>query len=116
MVSSLHGEKKYLTLKVVGKAGKQDVMMFIDLGASHNFIDDGVMEKKGLRTKDFEGFRVSNTNGKLTLVNHIVERLGVRLQSCVVCENFYLYPLKGHPHLILGVQWLFDLGDIHTNY
>lgn len=31
-------------------------------------------------------------------------------------ENFYLYPLKGHLHIILGVQWLFELGDIHTNY
>lgn len=31
-------------------------------------------------------------------------------------ENFSVYPLKGHPHIILGVQWLFDLGDIHTNY
>lgn len=31
-------------------------------------------------------------------------------------ENFYLYPLKGHPHIIHGVQWLFELGDIHTNY
>ena len=34
----------------------------------------------------------------------------------MVREEFYLYPLKGHPHNILGVQWLFELGDIHTNY
>lgn len=31
-------------------------------------------------------------------------------------EDFYLYPLKGHPHFILGVQWFVELGDIHTNY
>lgn len=31
-------------------------------------------------------------------------------------ENFYVYPLKGHTHIILGVQCLFDLGDIHTIY
>lgn len=38
------------------------------------------------------------------------------LQSCMVREDLYIYPLKGHPHIILGVQWLFDLGDINTNY
>lgn len=31
-------------------------------------------------------------------------------------EDFYLYPLGDHPHIILRVWWLFDLGDIHTNY
>ena len=73
MVASLHGVKKYLTLRVVGQACGQDVMVLIDPRASHNFIYKGFVEKKGLRTKGFEGFRVSNTNGKLTLVDHIVE-------------------------------------------
>lgn len=74
------------------------------------------MEKKNLKDKGFEGFRISNAKGKLTLVDHIIERFGIRLQSCTMRENFYVYPLKGHPHIILGVQWLFDLSDIHTNY
>lgn len=26
-----------------------------------------------------------------------------------------MYP-DGHPHIILGLQWLFELGDIHINY
>lgn len=59
---------------------------------------------------------MSNTNGKLTLVDKIVEPLEVRLQSYTMEENFYIYLLKGHSHIIMGVQWLFELGDIHTNY
>lgn len=54
------------------------MMHLIDLGASHKFIDAGFV-KKNLKTKQFEGFKVSNVNGKLTLVDHIVERFGVRL-------------------------------------
>lgn len=91
-------------------------MVLIDLGASHDFIDPRFVEKKNLKTKGFERFRVFNVNEKLTLVDHIVKRFGVRLQNCMVREDFYIYPLKGHPHIIIGVQWLFDLGDIHTNY
>lgn len=79
-------------------------MVLIDPRASHNFIDDGFVERKGLKTKAFEGFQVPNANRKLTLVDHLAKRFSVRLQSRVVRGDFYLYPLKGHPHMILGVQ------------
>lgn len=92
------------------------MIVLIDPGASHNFVDVGFVEKKNLKAKGFEGFKVSNAHGKLTLVDRIVERFDVRLQSCTMREDFYIYPLKGHPYIILGVQWLFDFGDIHTNY
>jgi len=110
MIASLHGVMKCLTLKVVGQEDGKDVRVLINLGASHNFIDACFVEKN-LKTKGFEGFRVSNANGKLMLVDHIVERFGVRLQSYTVRENFYVYPSH-----YLGVQWPFDLGDIHTDY
>lgn len=116
MVTSLHGVKKFLTLKLIGQACSQEIMVMIDPRASHSFIDINFVEKKDLRIKGFEHFQVSNANDKLTLVDQIMERLGVKLQGCVVRENFYLYPLMGHLHIILGVQWLFELGDIHTNY
>lgn len=116
MVASLHRVKKFVMLKLVGQAYGQDVMVMIDLGGSHNFIDINFMERKELKKKRFEGFRISNANGKLTLVNRIMENLGVRLQGYVVRENLYIYPLKGYPHIILEVQWLFELGVIHTNY
>lgn len=49
-------------------------------------------------------------------MDQILEIFRVRLQSYIVRENFYVYPLKGHPHIILGVQWLFESVDINTNY
>lgn len=49
-------------------------------------------------------------------MDQIVEIFGVRLQSYMMREYFFIYPLKGHPHIIMGVQWVFELGDIHTNY
>jgi len=51
-------------------------MVLIDPGADHTFIDEGFVEKKCLKYKGFEGFRVSNSNWKLTLVNQIMEKLG----------------------------------------
>jgi len=80
------------------------MMVLINPRASHYFIDEGFIEKKNLNTKHFEGFIVFNTNRKFTLVDHIVERFGVRLHSYTIRENIYIYPLKGNPHIILGVQ------------
>lgn len=84
------------------------MMILINLGPYHNFIDVGFMEKKNLQAKGFKGFGVSKTNGKLMFMYHIVERFEVGLQCCMVRENFYVYTLKEHPHIILGF--------IHTNY
>jgi len=91
-------------------------MILIDIGASHNFINAEFTKKKNLNTKGFEGFRVFNANGKLTLVDHIFERFGVILLIFTMREDLYIYSLKGNHHITFGVQWLFDLGDIHTNY
>lgn len=60
------------------------MIMLINPRTSHNFIDVGFMKRKRLKTKDFEGFKVLNSNEKSTLVDHIVEHFGVRLQSCMV--------------------------------
>lgn len=54
-------------------------MVLINPEASHNFIDTGFAERKDLKIKGFEGFWVSNANGKLTLVDHLVKKFGVRL-------------------------------------
>lgn len=78
-------------------------MVMIYLGASHNFINIKFSKRNYLKTKGFECFQVSNANGKLTLVDRIIERLGFKLQGYMVREKFYLYTLKGNPHIILEV-------------
>jgi len=116
MISSLCVVPKYFRFKVKEMFVNQKVMMLIDLGATHNLIDEEFMHKKGLKTKEFEGFRFTNANEKLTLVDKILEKFDVRVQDYVAREDFYVYPLDDIPHLILGVQWLYKLGDIRSKY
>lgn len=54
-------------------------MVLINPGASYNFIHVGFVERKNLKAKGFEGFRVYNANRKLTLMDHSIKRFGVRL-------------------------------------
>lgn len=58
MIASLYGVKKYMNLNMVGQACGKDVMVMIDSRASHKFIDANFVERKNLKTKGFEGFRV----------------------------------------------------------
>lgn len=45
-----------------------------------------------------------------------MQKFGLMIQDYMASDDFYIYPLDGIPHLILGVQWLYNLGDIHSNY
>jgi len=35
----------------------------VDSGATHNFIDEGLVVKKGLKAEDFQGFSVTVADG-----------------------------------------------------
>lgn len=85
--------------------------MLIDDGATHNFIDEGYVAKKNLSVVDFEGFRVVNANGQLSLCDKMVKQLGIRVQDHIVRDDFYVFPMGGLPYMVLGVQWLYSLGD-----
>lgn len=61
MIASLDRMRKHLTLKVLEQAGGQDVMVLINPRVYHSFIYEGFAERKGLKIKGFEGFRVFPT-------------------------------------------------------
>lgn len=59
---------------------------------------------------------MANANGKLSLCDKVAKQLGIRVQDHVVGDDFYVFPMRGLPHIVLGVQWLFSLGEIYSNY
>ena len=57
-LASLRGVPKYLTLRVRGSILDQRVYVLIDSGATHNFIDAHLVQRRAIPTDDFEGFSV----------------------------------------------------------
>lgn len=41
-IHAMTGETTFQTLKVVGQVGKQQLLILIDSGSSHNFLDRGL--------------------------------------------------------------------------
>ena len=57
-LAALRGVPKYLTLRVRGTIMGQIVSILVDSGATHNFIDTQLVQRRGIYIEDFEGFSV----------------------------------------------------------
>ena len=58
VLAALQGVPKYLTLRVRGTVRGQRVSVLVDSGATHNFIDAQMVERRGIQTEGFDGFSV----------------------------------------------------------
>lgn len=68
----IFGVSKYLNIQVPGKVVEDDVMVFINGGVTHNFIDEGFVAKKNLLDEYFISFKVENAKGKISLCDKVV--------------------------------------------
>eukprot|EP00253_Pinus_taeda_P004408 PITA_04408 len=87
-LAALRGVPKYLTLRVRGTVHGQRVSVLVDSGATHNFIDAQMVERRGL----------SVTKGTYTLTDH-----------------FFVVDIPD-TNMILGVQWLITLGKVTMDW
>ena len=65
MLASISGVPKYNTFRMRGLLQGQKVSVLIDGGASHNFIDSSLLQRRHISTVEFEGFRVEVAGGAL---------------------------------------------------
>ncbi|CAL9222852.1 unnamed protein product [Arabidopsis halleri] len=87
-LTSMSGINAEKSLKVMGKIENKDIVVFVDSGATSNFISERVAKELGLTTTDEKGFGVIVGGGQVI-------------------------PGKD---VILGFPWLESLGDTRTNW
>jgi len=61
VIASINGVPKFNTFKMRGVLEGQRVTILIDGGASHNFIDAALVNRRHLPTVEFDGFLVDIT-------------------------------------------------------
>jgi hypothetical protein len=62
-LASINGVPKFNTFRMRGVLQGQKVSILIDGGASHNFIDSSLLQRRHIPTVEFEGFRVELVGG-----------------------------------------------------
>jgi hypothetical protein len=112
---SISGVPKFNTSRMRGVLQGQRIMVLIDGGASHNFIDVSLVSRRHLPIVDFQGFLVEVAGGLTMPCDRYIPQMSLTLGRCNLTQDFYVMDLP-NTNFIIGDQWLSTLGPITTNY
>jgi hypothetical protein len=114
-IATLSRVPRYNTLRLKGLVQGQPMTALVDGGATHNFIDASLVARRGLHTEEFEGFHVVVADGYTMTCLDMIPDLEVKLGNHTMTNTFYVVDLSD-TNAVLGVQWLYSLGEIWLNY
>ncbi|KAL5822632.1 hypothetical protein ACOSQ4_020532 [Xanthoceras sorbifolium] len=102
-------------IRVMGKLRNKEIIMLVDGGSTHNFIDQTVAEKFGLPIIRDKKFQIMAGNKERIECTSRYLALTFMIQGHPVQADFYILPVTAC-QAILGVQWLETLGPIEMDY
>lgn len=114
-INALAGHFHPSTLRVMGRYGKKQVKILIDNGSNHNFIKPDVADKLSLKRTPITKFKVWTGSGAYLTCRSKCERVPLFIQGHEFVVDLFVLEIKGS-EIVLGVQWLIELGTIKTNY
>ncbi|CAA0824894.1 Unknown protein, partial [Striga hermonthica] len=91
------------------------VVVLVDNGSSHNFINTDLSEKLKLPTTKIEPFEVRVANRERLQCTESFRKVPIKYNGVTVKVDLYALPLVG-PEVVLGMQWLKGLGRVTTDY
>ena len=103
------------TMKLRGRITELKVVVMVDSGASHCFINQIAIDKLGLHVTSTGKFGVRLGDGSSSISRGVCRDVKVWLRSTWVQVDCYVFPL-GTVDLILGIFWLATLGEVRSNW
>jgi len=102
------------TLKIVGYIKKQKVVILVDSGSTHNFINKKVAEQLNCFPYPVKNFQVMISNGGSINCGGKCHNIKVNIGDYNLTTTMYAIPIGG-VDVVVGVQWLETLGNITMN-
>jgi hypothetical protein len=112
---ALAGTAHPQTFRVIGRVGNKELIVLIDGGSTHNFIDQSVVTKLGLQVVRGKTFKMIVGNKEVIECTRRCLGLSLSIQGITVRADFFVLPVAAC-QAVLGVQWLETLGPIKTDY
>nr|GEX02761.1 transposon Ty3-G Gag-Pol polyprotein [Tanacetum cinerariifolium] len=103
------------TLRLPGQIKNKDVVVLVDGGNTHNFIDQALVDRFGLTVEKDTPFKVVVANREHVSCAGRVGGLTITIQGYLISTDFFVLPVAACP-VVLGVQWLKTLGPVETDY
>lgn len=112
---AMAGTEHPQTIRVPGKLKNKEVIVLIDGGSTHNFIDQSIVSKFGLALVKDKKLQVMVANREKIECVGQCQAFTLIIQGLPVTTDFYVVPVIAC-QMVLGVQWLETLGPIETDY
>ena len=103
------------TMRVRGKVNGNGLVILIDTGSTHNFVDASLVSRLQLRIDVFKILEVKVANGSVVKTQGFCSNVPVCIQGVKFCIQFHVLTLGGCDE-VLDTQWLRTLGEIQWNF
>jgi hypothetical protein len=110
-LNAITGTPNPKTMRIVGFIRHHRVVVLIDSGGTHNFVDSKLAASLGIHPQPHDGIKVQIANGQEVASPGHCGEVEVKLPGIVFKTDLFLLPLAGCD-AVLGVQWLRTLGPI----
>uniref|UniRef100_A0A2N9F7Y1 Reverse transcriptase/retrotransposon-derived protein RNase H-like domain-containing protein n=1 Tax=Fagus sylvatica TaxID=28930 RepID=A0A2N9F7Y1_FAGSY len=101
------------TMRLIAIINGQKVVVLIDTGSTHNFMDKGLATSLKLQVDNNSCFGVKVANGQIIKTMGECKAIKFNIQDLKLEVNFNLLELGGYG-IVLGTQWLSTLGVISS--
>lgn len=108
-LNAITGTPTPKTMRLIGRSLNHKVIVLIDSGSTHNFVDVHLANLLGIQPKGQEAIKVRIANGQEVTSSGKSSVTTLKLQGTDF--GVYVIPLAGCD-LVLGIQWLRLLGPI----
>ncbi|XP_074278160.1 uncharacterized protein LOC141601756 [Silene latifolia] len=114
-VNALAGNQAFQAMRVTGYIGKKPLHILVNSGITHNFLDLSLAKKMGLDLEKITPQAVTVADGNHLACQYVCKGFSWRLQNTEFKSDALLIPLGGCD-MVLGVQWLSNLGTVKWNF
>jgi hypothetical protein len=102
VMASLSDIPRFHTFRMRGGVQGHRVIVLFDGGASHNFIDSSLVERKGIAAESFEEFSVIILRENTLDCTRYVPRMTLNLGNYMLTDDFYVVKIPD-TNVVLGV-------------
>ena len=113
--NSLAGHLALKMLQLLGSLSGHQVVVLVDGGSTHNFIQEELMTKLGFSSRETTPLRVMVGNGQQLECTRWCEAITIEIQMTKFIIDLYVLPIS-RANIVLGVQWLKSLEPILIDY
>lgn len=103
------------TMRIRGKINGVNLVVLLDTGSTHNFIDVALVPSLQLLVDQSHTLEVKVANGAMVRTQGFCDQVPICIQREEFSIPFHVLPLGGCD-VVLGTHWLTTLGDIQWNF